>query len=148
MARRSLLSSLGDAEAFVCDTAPLVYRLERTPSRSVLDEVDSLFDAVETGALACIVPAVCAAELFVRPYSLGPPAVSVADALLRSSGVAVAPPRLGTAHSAARHVARRTIPRLADALVVATAAELQLPLVTGDRRLARASGALLVHDFA
>lgn len=148
MARRSILSALGDAEAFVCDTAPLVYRLERTPSRSVLGEVDTLFDAVEAGALVCIVPAVCAAELLVRPYGLGPPAVSVADALLRSPRVAVAPPGLGTAHAAARHVARRTIPRLADALVAATAAELQLPLVTGDRRLARAAGALLVHDFA
>ncbi len=147
MARRSLLSALGDAEAFVCDTAPLVYRLERTPSRSVLGEVDAVFDAVEEGGLACIVPAVCAAELLVRPYGLGPPAVSVVDALLRSPGVAVAPPGLGTAHAAARHVARRTIPRLADALVAATAAELRLPLVTGDRRLARAAGALLVHDF-
>lgn len=148
MARRTLLSALDGAEAFVCDTAPLVYRLERTPPRSVLDEVDALFDAVETGVLACIVPAVCAAELLVRPYSLGPPAVSVADALLRSPGVAVAPPRLGTAHAAARHVARRTIRRLTDSLVAATAAELQLPLVTGDRRLARAAQALLVHDFA
>ena len=148
MARRTLLSALDGAEAFVCDTAPLVYRLDRTPSRSVLDEVDALFDAVEKGVLACIVPAVCAAELLVRPYSLGPPAVSVADALLRSPGVAIAPPRLGTGHAAARHVARRTIRRLADSLVAATAAELQLPLVTGDRRLARAAQALLVHDFA
>jgi predicted nucleic acid-binding protein len=147
VARRSLLSAIGDAEAFVCDTAPLVYRLERAPSRSVLREVDAVFDAVENGRLACIVPAVCAAELLVRPYGLGPPAVSVVDALLRSPGVAVAPPGLGTAHGAARHVARRTIPRLADALVAATAAELRLPLVTGDRRLARAAGALLVHDF-
>jgi predicted nucleic acid-binding protein len=148
VARRTLLSALDGAEAFVCDTAPLVYRLERTPPRSVLDEVDALFDVVETGVLACIVPAVCAAELLVRPYSLGPPAVSVADALLRSPGVAIAPPRLGTAHAAARHVARRTIRRLTDSLVAATAAELQLPLVTGDRRLARAAQALLVHDFA
>jgi len=147
VARRSLLSALGGAEAFVCDTAPLVYRLERTPPRALLEAVDSLFDAVESGALVCIVPAVCAAELLVRPYALGPPAVSVADALLRSPGVAVAPPRLGTAHAAARHVARRTIPRLADALVAATAAEVRLPLVTGDRRLAHATGALLVHDF-
>jgi predicted nucleic acid-binding protein len=58
------------------------------------------------------------------------------------------PARLGTAHAAARHVARSTIRRLADALVAATAAELQLPLVTGDRRLARAARALLVQDFA
>ena len=148
MARRSLLSAIGSAGAFVCDTAPLVYRLERSQPRSVLATLDPLFDAVEAGELACIVPAVCAAELLVRPYTLGPPAVSVVDGLLRSPGVAVAPPRLGTAHAAARHVARRTIPRLADALVAATAAELRLPLVTGDRRLARAAQALLVHDFA
>ena len=63
-------------------------------------------------------------------------------------GFAVCAPELGTAHSAARHVAGRTMPRLADALVAATAAELRLPLVTGDRRLARAASALLVHDFA
>ncbi len=148
MARRSLLSAIGSAGAFVCDTAPLVYHLERSQPRSVLAALDPLFDAVEAGELACIVPAVCAAELLVRPYTLGPPAVSVVDGLLRSPGVAVAPPRLGTAHAAARHVARRTIPRLADALVAATAAELRLPLVTGDRRLASAVGALLVHDFA
>lgn len=132
----------------MCDTAPLVYRLERSQARSVLAALDPLFDAVEAGELACIVPTVCAAELLVRPYTLGPPAVSVVDGLLRSPGVAVAAPRLGTAHAAARHVARRTIPRLADALVAATAAEHRLPLVTGDRRLARAVGALLVHDFA
>ena len=148
MARRSLLSAIGSAGAFVCDTAPLVYHLERSQPRSVLAALDPLFDAVEAGELACIVPAVCAAELLVRPYTLGPPAVSVVDGLLRSPGVAVAPPRLGTAHAAARHVAHRTISRLADALVAATAAELRLPLVTGDRRLARAAGALLVHDFA
>ena len=148
MARRSLLSALGGAEAFVCDTAPLVYRLERSSRRSILAAVDSLFDAVESGEVACIVPAVCAAELLVRPYILGPPAVSVVDGLLRSPGVAVAAPQLGTAHAAARHVARRTIPRLVDALVAATAAELRLPLVTGDRRLARAANAVLVSDFA
>jgi hypothetical protein len=87
VAPRSLLSALGYADAFVCDTAPLVYRLERTPSQSVLRGVDAVFDAVENGALACIVPAVCAAELLVRPYGLGPPAVSVVDALLRSPGL-------------------------------------------------------------
>ena len=148
MARRSLLSALGETGAFVCDTAPLVYRLERSSSRSVLSVVDMLFDAVESGDLACIVPAVCATELLIRPYALGPPAVSVVDALLRSPGVAIASPELGTAHAAARHAARRTIPRLADAFVAATAAELRLPLVTGDRRLARAAAGLLVHDFA
>lgn len=148
MARRSLLTTLGDDEAFVCDTAPLVYRLERSSSHAVLAAVDSVFDAVESGDLACLVPATCAAELLVRPYLVGPPAVSVVDAFLRSPGVAVAPPQIGTAHAAARYVAGGVIRRLADALVAATAAELRLPLVTGDRRLARATGGLLVHDFA
>lgn len=147
MAGRSLLSALQPSGAFVSDTAPLVYRLERSPRGSILAALDPVFDAVESGDLACIVPAVCAAELLVRPYVIGPPAVSVADGLLRSPGVAVAAPQLGTAHAAARHLARRTIPRLADALVAATAAELRLPLVTGDRRLARAAGALLVSDY-
>jgi hypothetical protein len=32
-------------------------------------------------------------------------------------------------------------------LVAATAAEFRLPLVTGDRRLAQAAGAHVVHDF-
>lgn len=148
MARRSLLSALGGAGAFVCDTAPLVYRLERSPSRAVVAAVDEVFDAVESGVLACIVPAICAAEVLVRPYLVGPPAVSVVDAFLRSPGMAVAPPELGAAHAAARHVAHGTVRRLADAFIVAIAAELQLPLVTGERRLARATGGLLVHDFA
>lgn len=147
MAHRSLLNALQPSGAFVSDTAPLVYRLERSPHGSILAVLDPVFDAVESGDLACIVPAVCAAELLVRPYVIGPPAVSVVDGLLRSPGVAVAAPRLGTAHAAARQLARRTIPRLADALVAATAAELELPLVTGDRRLARAAGALLVSDY-
>lgn len=148
MAHRSLLSALSPSGAFVSDTAPLVYRLERASPRSVLASLDPVFDAVEEGQLACIVPAVCAAELLVRPYVLGPPAVSVVDGLLRSPGIVVAAPKLGTAHAAARHLARRTIPRLTDAIVAATAAELGLPLVTGDRRLARVAGGLLVHDFA
>jgi predicted nucleic acid-binding protein len=37
---------------------------------------------------------------------------------------------------------------LSDALVAATAAEVGLPLVTADRRLARAVGAMLVQDYA
>lgn len=147
MARRTLLTALGDAEAFVCDTAPLVYRLERSSPRTVLAAVDRVFDAVESGDLACIVPVTCAAELLVRPYLVAPAAVSVVDALLRSPGVAVAPPEIGTAHAAARYIARGVVRRLADAFVAATAAELRLPLVTGDRRLARATGGLLVHDF-
>jgi predicted nucleic acid-binding protein len=50
------------------------------------------------------------------------------------------------AHGAARLVARRVVPRLGDALVAATAVDLAVPLVTANRRLARAVSALLVQD--
>ena len=132
------------AGAFVCDTGPLVYRLERGGG-AVLAAVDALFDAVEAGALGCLVSSVSAAELLVRPYRLGPEALAVADGFLRAPGVGVVPPSLGVAHGAARLVARRRVARLPDAIVAATADELGLPLVTADRRLARGVGALLVR---
>ena len=132
---------------FVCDTAPLVYRLERSGPRALRDAVDVLFDHVEEGALGCLVSAVSAAELLVRPYQVGPPAVSVVDGFLRAPNVGVVGPTLGAAHGAARLVARSVVPRLADAMVAATAADLSLPLVTADRRLASAVDAILVQDY-
>lgn len=131
---------------FLCDTAPLVYRLERSGPAPVLAAVDALFDRVEEGVLGCLVSSVSAAELLVRPYVLGPPAVTVVDGFLRAPNVGLVEPGLGVAHGAARLVARRVVSRLSDALVAATAADLSLPLVTADRRLARAVGALLVQD--
>ena len=132
---------------FVCDTAPLVYRLERSGQRALLVAVDELFDSVEEGALGCLVSAVSAAELLVRPYRVDSPAATLVDAFLRSPHVGVVEPSLGIAHGAARLVARRAVPRLGDALVAATAADLAIPLVTADRRLARAVGGGLVQDF-
>ena len=133
---------------FLCDTAPLVYWLERSGPRPVRAAVDALFDGVEEGVLGCLVSSLSAAELLVRPYRIGPPAVTVVDGFLRSSSVGLVPPSLGVAHGAARLVARRLLPRLGDAVVAATAAELGLLLVTADRRLARAVKGLLVQDFA
>ena len=135
----------GAGGGFLCDTAPLVYRLERSGSPRVLDAVDALFDRVEEGELGCLVSSISAAELFVRPYRVHPPAATVVDGFLRSPNVGVVAPTLPVAHGAARLVARRVVPRLGDALVAATAADLAIPLVTADRRLARAVGALLVE---
>jgi predicted nucleic acid-binding protein len=47
------------------------------------------------------------------------------------------------------HVFRRRVAcvRLADAMVAAAAADLGLPLVTADRRLARAVGAIPVQNY-
>jgi predicted nucleic acid-binding protein len=112
----------------------------------VLAAVDALFDRVEEGGLGCLVSAISAAELLVRPYRVHPPAATVVDGFLRAANVGVVDASLPVAHGAARLVARRVVPRLGDALAAATAAHLAVPLVTSDRRLARAVGGLLVQD--
>lgn len=142
-----LVASVREAGGFVCDTAPLVYWLERSGPGGVLSAVDALFARVEEGAIGCLVSSVSAAELLVRPYRENPPAVTVVDGFLRGPNIGVVEPTLGIAHGAARLVARRVLPRLGDAFVAATAADLDLPLVTADRRLARAVGALLVQEY-
>jgi predicted nucleic acid-binding protein len=113
----------------------------------MLEAVDALFDRVEQGAIGCLVSSISAAELLIGPYRTHPQAATVVDGFLRSPNVGVVPPTLPVAHGAARLVARRAVPRLGDALVAATAADLAVPLVTADRRLARAVGALLVQDY-
>lgn len=132
--------------SFVCDTAPLVYRLERSGPRRVREAIDALFDRVEVGEIGCLVSTLSAGELLVHPYRIGLPGVAVADGLMRSPFVGLVPPSLAVAHGAARLVARRVVTRLGDAIIAATAADLRIPLVTADRRLARAVGALLVQD--
>jgi predicted nucleic acid-binding protein len=145
---RLLAAVQAAADAFVCDTAPLVYRIEGSGPRAVVAAIDGLFDRVDDGTLGCLVSTISAAELLVRPYRVHPAAAAVVDGFLRSSNVGVVPPGLAVAHGAARLVARRVVPRLGDAIVAATAVDLGLPLVTADRRLARAVGALLVQDYA
>ncbi len=132
--------------AFVCDTGPLVYRLERSGQRRVRDAVDVLFGEVEAGEIGCFVSTFSAGELLVHPHRAGVPAVSLADGFLRSPFIGLVSPTLAIVHGAARLVARRATPRLGDAIIAATAAELRIPLVTTDRRLARAVGAILVQD--
>lgn len=128
-----------EAGAFVCDTAPAIHRLERSGHPVVLALVDELFSRVHDGTLACLLPSVCAAELLVRPHRLGAAAVTVADGFLRSPNVHLVAPDLSVAHGAARLLARNVVRRLPDALVAATAREAGAPLVTADRRLARAT---------
>lgn len=150
MARGHPLLAAVSAEGggFVADTAPLVYRLERSAPQGVLDAVDALFDQVENGRLGCLVSTIVAAELLVRPYRTNPRLAPGVDGFLRGPHLGLVSPSLGVAHGAARLVAKRVVPRLSDAFVAATAAEVGLPLVTGDRRLARAVGGLLVQDYA
>jgi predicted nucleic acid-binding protein len=146
--RHPLLDATAKPGGFVADTAPLVYRLERSAPPQMLEAVDALFDEVEQGRLGCLVSTIVAAEFLVRPYRVNPRLAPGVDGFLRGPHLGLVAPSLGVAHGAARLVAKRVLPRLSDALVAATAAEVGLPLVTADRRLARAVGALLAQDYA
>jgi predicted nucleic acid-binding protein len=118
-----LVAALRRDGGFVSDTAPLVYRFERSAPGGVLEAVDALFDEVERGGLGCLVSTLVAAELLVRPYRVRPAAAAVVDGFLRAPHIGVAEPTLGVAHGAARLVAKRVLPRLGDAIVAATASE-------------------------
>lgn len=149
MAREhALVAAVERFGAFVSDTAPLVYYIEGSGSRRVRDAIGSLLEGVANGDLACFVSTVTAGELLVHPHRIGLHAIPPVDGFLRSREIVLVPPSLEVAHGAARLVALRVVPRLGDALIAATSADLRLPLVTADRRLARAVGGLLVQDFA
>jgi predicted nucleic acid-binding protein len=135
------------AGAFVSDSAPIIYRLERAVAPALVSACDPLFDRVEDGDVACLVSAVTAAEVFAKPFRTGSAAVSVLDSFFQSPGISVCDVDYDIARSAAKMIAKAV--RLPDALIGATALKLGLPLVTGDRRLAcTVPGALLVSDFA
>jgi len=135
------------AGAFLADTSPIIYRLERTAPPRLVRACDALFDAVQEGKRGCIVSAVTVAELFVKPFAAGPAAVATMDAFFRDPTIGIAEIDYDIARTAARLVAR--LVRLPDALIAATAIQFDLPIVTGDRRLARAvSNSILVADHA
>jgi predicted nucleic acid-binding protein len=148
----SLLAAVDAAGrgAFLSDTAPIIYRLERAARPVLVAACDALFDAVEEGLVGCIVSAVSVAELLISPIRSGPRAVAVVDGFLRQPMVGIAEVDADVARGAAELVARQRVARLPDALIISTAIALGLPVVTGDRRLARSrvGNALLVADFA
>jgi predicted nucleic acid-binding protein len=147
---QGLLGAVGaiGAEAFVADTAPINYRVERGADPGLVAACDQLFDAVESGDLGCIVSAVSVAELLIEPFRVGPAAVSAVDGFLRQPALGIVELDGSIARTAAELVARARVDRLPDAVIAATSLEYGLPLVTGDRRLARALAphALLVAD--
>jgi PIN domain nuclease of toxin-antitoxin system len=143
---RSLLAAVekAGAGAFLADTAPIIYRVERTAPRDLVTACDPIFDEVAAGRLVCLVSAVSVTELFIKPAAAGPPAVATMDAFFNAPAVEVAPVDYEIAKSAAWLGGE-----FADRIIAATARRLGVPLVTGDRRLARGvPGALLVADFA
>lgn len=137
------------AGAFVADTAPIIYRIERGANERLVAACDPLFDAVEAEELGCLVSTVSVAELLIEPFRAGPAAVSAVDAFLRQPSLGLAEVDEDVARTAAELVARARVNRLPDALIAATGLRYGIPVVTGDRRLARSlgSGAFLVSDY-
>jgi len=137
------------AEAFVADTAPIIYRVSRGPDRQLVSACDPLFDAVEDERLGCLVSAASMAELLIEPFRAGPAALSAIDAFLRQRSLGIAEVDEEIARGAAELLASKRQSRLSSALVAATALHFELPVVTADRRLARGLGAsaLLVADY-
>ena len=137
------------AGAFVSDTAPIIYRVERGADVRLVAACDALFEAVEAEELGCLVSAVSVAELLMAPFRAGPAAVSAVDAFLRQPSLGIAEVDEVIARTAAELVARERVGRLPDALIAATGLGYGLPVVTGDRRLARSlgHGTFLVSDF-
>jgi predicted nucleic acid-binding protein len=149
--RRDLLAALKTvgAGAFVADTAPIIYRVERAADPRLVAACDPLFEAVEQDDLGCLVSAVSVAELMVNPLRAGPAAVSAIDAFLRQPSLGIVELDELIARTAAELMARERVSRLPDAMIAATSLEYGLPLLTGDRRLANAlrPRALLVADY-
>lgn len=146
-----ILIALGErgVEAFVADTAPIIYRVTRGPDKQFVAACDPLFDMVEDELLGCLVSAASMAELLIEPFRAGPAAVSAIDAFLRQPSLGIAEVDEDIARTAAQLVANGTLSRLSSALVGATALRYRIPVVTSDRRLARGLGsaALLVADY-
>lgn len=142
-----LVVALAPHGAFVADTAPLVYYVENSGPPSLRSAIGALFEHVARSDLACFVSTLSAGELLVHPHRIGLHALPPVDGFLRSREIVLVAPGLEVAHGAARLVAHRVVPRLGDAIIAATSADLRLPLVTADRRLARAVGGLLVQDY-
>jgi predicted nucleic acid-binding protein len=137
------------AGAFVADTAPIIYRVERAVNPSLVSACDPLFDAVESEDLGCLVSALSVAELLIAPFRAGPAAVSSVDAFLRQPTLGIVELDEAIARASAELVANGRVNRLPDAVIAATSSQYALPLVTGDRRLAKAMspGAFLVSDY-
>lgn len=84
---------------------------------------------------AFIIPSSAYAEILVRPATEGPATVALVDAALDAMAISVADAGRGIARRAATLRARHPSLRLRDALVIATAIELDADnLLTTDRR--------------
>ena len=91
------------------------------------------------------IPASVYAEILVAPYRAGARAASRVDAFLADLGIAIEPVTPAIARAAARLHSKRAALRLPDALVVATADELDaVALLTGDVSWAKASRRVVV----
>lgn len=125
--------------ALVLDTNCLIYYLDQPDSRrgAWLDE--HVFRPAVAGRLDLSLPTVALAELLVRPYADGQPvrAERLRRALEMLPGLTITPLTVDVAVLAAQLRGRGSL-GLADAVMAATASQLNATLLTNDQRLAGA----------
>jgi len=90
-----------------------------------------------------------APDVLAAVEAVGAGAFVAVDAFLRQPSLGIVELDGAIARPAAELVARERVGRLPEALIAATSLEYALPLVTGDRRLARVlcTSAFLVADY-
>lgn len=115
----SLQRALRDARTVSLDTAIFLARADPGDRRQSCARW--LLDAIETGRFTCVISALSAAEMLVRPSALGPARLSVSvAALARFPHLVVRPFTFDDAALAAQ-VRATTRLRMPDAVVVSTA---------------------------
>lgn len=109
---------------------------------ALFDERDTLHARAKAAlkaaaSSALVIPASAYAEILVSSFRAGGDRPQQVDTALASIPISVVPLTADIARRAARIRAGQESLRLADALVLATGAQLDATVLTGDRRLAR-----------
>lgn len=125
-------------ETVVLDTNCVIYRIDAPDSRRGAWLDAHVFRPAVAGQVTMVISVVTLAELLVRPYAEGLPerAVPLQRALETLPGLSITAVSAQIAAVAARLRGTLRLP-MPDALIVATAAERQAPLLTNDRQLLR-----------
>lgn len=134
--RARFAESLARSPRMVWDTAPLIYHLGGLEPWSELTTI--AIDAMAAGGLEGVVSTVTVAEMLVRPFQTGNPE-TVAECetfLLAMPGASIVAPDYAIAHRAASLRGSLGL-RMPDALICATALELDAGLITNDASLDR-----------
>ena len=115
----SLQRALRDARSISLDTAVFLARADPNDPRQPCAKW--LLDAVESGRFDCVISALSAAEMLVRPSAVGPARLAATEAALRGFPHLLIRPFTFDDSGSAAQVRAATRLRLPDAVVVSNA---------------------------